>query len=476
MSEETSSLHSRFIPAFTEPDGFRFDGAYRFFSKGRSFLVSPQTGGSILLTDSLANTVAPGCLSGVLKFKLVQRGLGEIYQSRKAPIEPEPPKPCFFMIDLTQMCVLRCRYCFRHLQTNTGIIPEHTLDEICRYILNYCRKHSISRIRIQAWGGEPTLAWQRIVRICRFFEPTGVKAIICIETCGVSLTESMVREAKQYDMRIGISIDGPPDIHDAQRPLASGRGSFVEVKKGLDLLRSIGLQDLSAISVITRKSAGRINEIVEFFCRELKLKQFKFNLVKCPPGMQEDGLGLTTNEARNFAQEMFQAMIREHRAGFRSVETNLRVKILNLLTLRIGSICLSRGCHGGRKIVSINGAGDIYTCDLTDAGDAPFGNIHDGRDLIELLTEATRNHPFFQPRSKPACAVCPWHFFCMGGCTSSLRFSRGAYTGEADEIECAINQVVYRNAIQLLIEDPELLYSLAGDFSGENNAENMDLV
>lgn len=462
-----------FIPGFTDPDGFCFFGARRFSSKGISFLISGQTGGTILLTDQLAENIVQGKTSGDLKFKLIQRGLGKIYNSREAVTAKEQPLPCYFLIDLTLNCVLRCCYCFRHLTNGKGTISENTLNEICCYILDYCKKHSLRNISIQAWGGEPTLAWQRIMQILRFFEGSGVKAAICIETCGATLTEDMVRTVKKYDMRIGVSIDGPPDIHNFQRPFASGEGSFQAVKNGLALLRSNGINDFSSITVITRKSVGRIREIIEYFTGELKLRQFKFNLVKCHPGMKEDDLGVTVDETAVFAREMFRTMVQAHREGFRAVETNIRIRILNLLTHRPSSICLSRGCHGGRKLISISSTGDIYTCDLSDAGDKPFGNIKDGRDLVELLTEAAKTHPFFQKREEASCANCPWFFFCRGGCTSSLRFSLGHYTKDIDKCECAYNNVIYREIIRLLIEDPDLVYSLAGEFPiGDENDES----
>ena len=233
--------------------------------------------------------------------------------------------------------------------------------------------------------------------------------------------------------------------------------------RGLRLLREAGVEHLTSITVVTRKSAPRVAEIVRYFSRELNLRQFKFNLVKWHPGMKDDGLGLDVAGARRFAQALFHALLEEHRAGFRGVEINIRTRILNLFEHRPGSICLSRGCQGGRKLVSINGSGEIHTCDLTDAGDEPFGTIRDGRDLAEVLSEAVATHPFFRPRSSPGCGKCPWHWFCRGGCRSSMRFARGGYTGEVDPHECAVNHVLYSELIRLRLSEPWMLDSLAGE-------------
>ena len=457
------SLGCRFLKPFETISGFRFEGGYRFDWQGRTCLVSGESGGVLVVSQDLADSVEDGKPSGDLAFKLVQRGFGQIHQSRPIPSGEEPPLPSFFMIDLTQACVLRCRYCFRHLKEVDRVISEPVLNEICRYILDYCRKNSLFRIDIQAWGGEPTLAWSRILQIHRFFEGTGVRVTLCVETCGAVLTPEMAAEAKALEMRMGVSIDGPPDLHDAQRPFATGEGSSAAMLRGLRLLREAGVVHLTSITVITRKSAPRVAEIVRYFSRELKLRQFKFNLVKWHPGMKDDGLGLDVAKARRFAQDLFQALLEEHRAGFHGVEINVRTRILNLFEHRPGSICLSRGCQGGRKLVSINGAGEIHTCDLTDAGDEPFGTIRDGRDLTEVLSTAAVTHPFFRPRSGPGCDKCPWHWFCRGGCKSSMRFARGGYTGEIDPHECAVNHVLYPALIRLRLSEPRMLDSLAGE-------------
>lgn len=459
----SSTLSHRFIEPFETDDGFCFSGAHCFGVQNRSLLVSGKSGGCIVLTDDLLASIADQNLSADLKFKLIQRGLGSMHKSRPVPDGPEAALPSFFMVDLTQECVLRCQYCFRHICEDKKVISETTLNEICEYILAYCRKHGIPRVDIQAWGGEPTLAWPRILQIHRFFEGTGVNATLCVETCGAVLTPEMAADAKTLGMRIGVSIDGPPDLHDAQRPFAGGGGSSAAMLRGLRLLREAGVEHIGSITVVTRKGVSRIAEIVRYFTRELKLRQFKFNPVKSHPWMKDDGLGLDIPAVRQFASDMFRVLVEEHRAGFRGVEINVRTRILNLFEHRPGSICLSRGCQGGRKLVSINGAGEIHTCDLTDAGDEPFGTIRDGRDLTDVLSEAAASHPFFRPRSGPGCGKCPWHYFCRGGCKSSMRFARGNYTGEIDPHECAINHVLYPELVRLRLLEPQLLFSLAGE-------------
>lgn len=68
------------------------------------------------------------------------------------------------MIDLTTRCNLNCKYCFRDVNNpeNYKSISKEMLNEICKYIFDYCTKHEVKKISIQPWGGEPLLEMEKI--------------------------------------------------------------------------------------------------------------------------------------------------------------------------------------------------------------------------------------------------------------------------------------------------------------------------
>lgn len=451
------SLFHEILPSFEGEDGFSFSGGHLFTNGNKAFIISQEHGTSILLSSELANNIKERSFPFGLRRKLIQRGFGKALKSRPVVQDyKESIMPYFFMIDLTRCCVLRCKYCFRSLTHEDTTISSEMLEKICEYIFEYCKKYKRQSISIQVWGGEPTLAYDKILFIDDFFSKRSIDAKICMETSGATLTQEMVQEFAKRRMGVGISIDGMPDLHNSHRPLASGKESWPNVSRGLKLLKENGYDGkFTSISVVSKESAPYIKEIVSYFWRDLQLPQFKFNVVKCHERMDEDKLGLGLKETAKFANDLFDAMVDMYRSGGTSIETNLRTKALNLIERKCSSICLSRGCMGGRKIVSFDNQGSIFTCDMTDVAENSFGNVLENRDLVEVLSSASKCHPYFHKRQEPKCQSCPWSFFCRGGCSSSVRFCKGSYEG-VDEHECVINHIIYPRLIELLLTYPEI--------------------
>lgn len=457
-------MEQNYIEKYELSDSFAFNGAFHFGIGNSHMLLSSQTGTIILLDASLVKSVIKRELSDELKFKLVQRGLANYKNSRLPSNQSEQILPKFFIIDLTQTCVMGCIYCFRHLNNDATVISDDVLDDICDYIIAYVKDNNCKRINVQPWGGEPLLAFEKAKRMSKRFRDANITAAITIQSCGVLFSEDIVKEAQKLDIRFGVSIDGAPELHNFQRPLASGKGSFDKLKNGLIVLHENGyFRNHTTISVVTKESIKYIEKTIPFFANELKLHQFKFNIVKQNPLMKRCNLELSPDDVRNFAERMFNSMVELHRNGGTAVEVNISVRILNLLKRNCGNICLSRGCMGGRKMIAFDQEGRIFTCDMTDLKDEALGSIYDNIGLVQVIENAVKTHPFFRKKNSEKCDTCPWRFYCRGGCTSSIRYSKGEYTGEFDPIECAYSESLYLRIVELFLTDPALLQSLVQD-------------
>lgn len=470
-------MREGWIDGFRLENSFEFIGAKYFTNETTYFLISPETGTSILLDAELFETLETQKPSEELQFKLTQRALATFEGSRDLVDDAgEGINPTFFVIDLTNACGLRCAYCFRHFDPNEETtISEKTLDDICDFIIAYCKKYNQKRISIQPWGGEPIFEFEKIKRIDDRMKAAGVRAVITTETSGVGVTEEIAKEAKERGLEFGVSIDGPKDLHDKQRLLADGRGSFDAMKIGRDRLREAGYGwRHGSITTVTTEGLGRAREIIDFFTGDFDLRQFKFNLTKQNPQMRRAGLELTVEQAQAFAAEMFDALVDACRRGAKVSEGNARVKIGNLLWRRRGHICLSRGCLGGRRLVGFDRRGGVCVCDMTEVEEAKFGSIYDGRDLVEMLNEAVKTHPYFQKRSDEKCERCAWRFFCRGGCPSAGFFRRGEFTSQIDEMECAYNEVIYPKIVELILNEPEIALKLAGPLADEEENDERE--
>lgn len=453
-----------YIAPFTSADGFAFNGAHLFSVGERAVLISGRQGTSLWLSTDMAEQLrerrAPG--EG-FRLKLLQSAMASYRRSREPIVRDEEVSPVFFMVDLTKRCCLACRYCFRDFADRTEI-SEHRLESICAFILRHARECGLPKIYIQAWGGEPSMAMEKIRFIHRYFSKAedAPELTLCLETNAAMLTQSLVEELRDMKVQLGISLDGPPDLHNAQRPFTDGRGSYERVVQGMRRAHEQGfLHNHQGICVVTRRSLGRAKEIVHHFACDLGLRLFKFGIIKENEQMAERALTLTAQEAHDFSAEMAEAVIELNRSGVPFTENNLRVRLQNLLTRGTSDICSSRGCMGGRKLVAFDQQGYVFSCELMDMRQEAFGHIDSGLSLVEMVRLAQTTHPFFRPKTDTRCATCPWYFFCRGGCTSAVRCKTGTYTGGIDEIGCAVNCVLYPRLVKLLLTEPELALQMA---------------
>lgn len=121
-------------------------------------------------------------------------------------------------------------------------------DELLEtYVRQLIEAHAGVPVVHVAWqGGEPTLMvvefFRRSVeRANRYLRP-GQRAAYTIQTNGTKLDEEWAEFFNEHDFLVGISIDGPQEIHDTFRETRGAQGSFDQVMRGLGHLRAAGAE------------------------------------------------------------------------------------------------------------------------------------------------------------------------------------------------------------------------------------------
>ncbi len=421
-----------------------------------NFLFNPAFGTSILIDGENTRQLLDQNPGDDLQFKLVQRGFMEV-PGCNACVSDEGIMPNFFIIDLTQACNFRCAYCFRHLNQQSTTISDSNLDAIVQYISDHCIKNNLTEVNVQPWGGEPLLAWKKILRMHDMFLKKGLKPIFVIESNAGLITKEIATEAFKRDIRIGVSIDGPPELHNSQRKLATGKPSFEKMYEGMKNLREAGFgQRHGVITVLTRNGYPYVEEILEYFAVELGIDRLRLNVVKDSPMMKDKNLCLTEEEIADFNKRLVMKLIDLNKRGFAITEINVMDKLNNLLTRKRVNICNSRGCMGGKKMIAFDQEGRIFPCDITDYKEEAVGSVFDEEDLVELLGKAHNLKSFFKPKEDPECSDCTWAFFCKGGCTNAILYKKGEISG-IDRQECITNKTLYPALIDMIMHEPEIL-------------------
>ncbi|WP_426404603.1 FxsB family cyclophane-forming radical SAM/SPASM peptide maturase [Streptomyces sp. R-07] len=158
-----------------------------------------------------------------------------------------PPLPFReFLVKVHSRCNLACRYCYVYESADRGwraqplgMAPE-TARLACLRIAEHARRHALRSVRVILHGGEPLLAGTeflaRFVRGLRAALPAATRAEVALQTNGTLLDETVLRFCHAEDIRIGVSLDGPPVVHDRYRRDPAGRGSHARVAASLELL------------------------------------------------------------------------------------------------------------------------------------------------------------------------------------------------------------------------------------------------
>ncbi|WP_293990997.1 radical SAM protein [Sphingomonas sp.] len=140
-------------------------------------------------------------------------------------------------------CNLRCGYCY-YINDKTPGYGESFSDDLVDRIYETYAEHvdwpgeSVNLI----WhGGEPLLLGRR--RLGRFIERQAhyfkyAKVHNRLQTNGVLIDDAWADFFRRHDVSVGISIDGPPDLHDRLRPTVKGKGSWQAVARGIAILRA----------------------------------------------------------------------------------------------------------------------------------------------------------------------------------------------------------------------------------------------
>ncbi|MEI5524561.1 FxsB family cyclophane-forming radical SAM/SPASM peptide maturase [Streptomyces brasiliscabiei] len=158
-----------------------------------------------------------------------------------------PPHPLRqFVLKMHSRCDLACDHCyvFEHADQSWHGRPIVTSNEVLRdtaeRIAEHARTHALDTVHVVLHGGEPLLAGR--VRLRRAAEELnaaldGVCALdLRIHTNAVTLDERFLELFDEFDIKVGVSLDGDKAANDLHRRYANGRSSHDRVLRGIDLL------------------------------------------------------------------------------------------------------------------------------------------------------------------------------------------------------------------------------------------------
>ncbi len=173
----------------------------------------------------------------------------------------------FLFLQPTSFCNLACKYCYLPDTTINKKMSIQTIEEVIKWIRNsdleFVKSHPLQVI----WhAGEPLFCSPKYYKEAFELFKTNLSNVSIehiIQTNGTLITQEFCDLFKDYNVRIGISIDGPPDIHDLNRVDKHGKGSFSATCRGIELLQKNNI-NFGVLSVIGKKTLLRQKEYIDF--------------------------------------------------------------------------------------------------------------------------------------------------------------------------------------------------------------------
>lgn len=330
-------------------------------------------------------------------------------------------------------CNLACDYCYylekqKLYPDSVGHLMSEPLTEV--FIREYIQSQFVPEVNFTWHGGEPMMrplsyykkvvAWQR--------QYAGGRAIMnCIQTNGTLLTPEWCRFLHDEGWLVGISIDGPQDMHDAYRMKRNGAPTWHKVMQGIDMLERYGVE-WNAMAVVNDITAARPLDFYTFFRNELGCRYLQFTPVVERIRRHSDGrhlahvmdgeeyevapFSVTPKTWGEFLCSVFDEWYAND-IGEMFVQT-FEATLANWAGVTPGVCSLSDWC-GHAAVMEHNG--DIYCCDHFVFPEYHLGNIRN-RGILDMMdSERQRSFADMKIKGLPGqCHRCQWQFACHGEC------------------------------------------------------------
>ena len=351
-------------------------------------------------------------------------------------------RPMYIMLKPAgALCNLRCKYCY-YLEKNelykrqgNHVITDELLE---KFVKEYIEAQTTPNILFTWHGGEtlmrPISFYRRALELQRIYSH-GRQIDNCIQTNGTLLNDEWCEFFKQNNFLVGVSIDGPQEFHDEYRKTGTGRPTFRDVMKGINLLNKHGVE-WNALAVVNDFNADYPLDFYHFFkeigCRYIQFTPIVERITTRPdnlrlaPGMQEEGMladfSITAGQWGNFLCTIFDEWV-HHDVGEYYIQL-FDATLANWVGQAPGICTMAEECgHAG--VMEFNG--DVYSCDHFVFPEYKLGNLHD-QTIFEMMN-GHRQREFSRMKKQmlpQQCRECRFLFACHGECPKN-RFVRDKY-------------------------------------------------
>lgn len=343
-------------------------------------------------------------------------------------------------------CNIDCNYCFYLHKEQLLEQDRHSgmSDEVLEsFIQQYIDSQDGEQVVFSWQGGEPTLMglgyFEKIVALQKKYQKPGQRIENDLQTNGILLNDSWARFLRQHKFLVGISIDGPAELHDRYRVTRSGKPTFEKVMAGVAALKRHQVP-FNALVTVNRTNARFPLEVYRFLTRDLGATYIQFNPCVEPvdfkqtaPQFWRDETIPVTGSRRakpgdldsivtdwsvdpddwgRFLIAVFEEWVNN---DLGRVQVNLFETAVAQTMGMPAQICTTSEFCG--KGLAIEKNGDIFSCDHYVYPEYQLGNVQTTRLAHMAFSERQKAFGLGKRETLPAaCKRCPYLKLCYGEC------------------------------------------------------------
>lgn len=317
-------------------------------------------------------------------------------------------RPVYVMLKpVGDRCNLTCDYCYYMGKGSGAVMDDGLLEEFTR---QYIEAQTTPQVLFTWHGGEPLLRplafYKRALELQRKYAQ-GRHIDNCLQTNGTLLNDEWCEFLRENRFLVGISIDGPQALHDANRHTRRGGNSWHDVMRGIGLLQRHGVE-WNAMATVNAANVEYPVLFYEFF-RQIGCEFLQFTPV-VEPGKPD--CSITAEQWGRFLCSVYDEWV--CRDVGRIFVQLFDATLANWCGEPPGVCSMSSIC-GQAAVMEADGS--VYPCDHFVRPEYRLGNIR--QEPLVGMMYGERQRTFAcqkQATLSRQCRECRWLFACHGEC------------------------------------------------------------
>lgn len=354
-------------------------------------------------------------------------------------------KSCNVILDLTEDCNLRCKYCYINGGDNKNAMSLNTAINVVKKFSN---SYNNGIVHLLFHGGEPMLMYPVMQSVVEYIEKNNINNLrLYIQTNGMNINEDVAVFLKNKNIHPCISIDGFTPETNATRisPVFNCEDTTRKILQGLDCLLSCG-NDVSTICVLSKINVEYVKEYLNE-CANRGISLISMNpIIKLGRSLLNENLLLSNSQIIEAYIKVIEQLNKLLSEGKEIMERNVYYYCRRFFTKRPEYVCMNTPCGAGSCVFVIKCNGDIYPCsDFSFNSNLRLGNVNN-KTLFSVEKDQSIDllYSLYNDRLEHnvQCRMCSIKDRCPSGCSARKYLASGNLDGAKDPL-CEVYKELY---------------------------------